>query len=304
MARTPTRYTVEQVRYPSTDGTDVTMFLIHSAATTPGPDTPTMLTGYGGFNVTMNPAYSPVAVSVCDRGGMYAVACIRGGAEEGEDWHQAGMRANKQQGFDDFYAAADWLVAQGLTSRERLAVRGGSNGGLLMGAVVTQRPDLCRAVVCQVPLLDMIRFPRFRIAKLWIPEYGDPDIAEEFAWLYAYSPYHHVVEGTCYPAALITDGRGGQPGRRQPRPQDGGAVAGGHVVRRRAADPVAGRDQGRPRPGQARVEAGRRVHRRAGVRGVAAQRRLNRACQSAARAAFAPQAPWTPPPGWAEADAR
>jgi len=200
----PGRYDVEQVRYPSTDRTDVSMFLIRKAGTAGAA--PTMLTGYGGFNVTMTPAYSPVVVTVCDRGGLYAVACIRGGAEEGEAWHQAGMRANKQQAFDDFFAAGDWLVAQGLTSRERLATRGGSNGGLLMGAVVTQRPDLCRAVVCQVPLLDMIRYPQFRIAKLWIPEYGDPDVPEEFGWLHAYSPYHRVVDGTCYPATLITTG--------------------------------------------------------------------------------------------------
>jgi prolyl oligopeptidase len=116
------------------------------------------------------------------------------------------MREHKQQVFDDFHAAGDWLVAQGLTTRELLAVRGGSNGGLLMGAAITQRPDLCAAVVCAVPLLDMVRFHLFLIAKLWIPEYGDPDVADEFAWLYAYSPYHHVVDGTCYPAVLIETG--------------------------------------------------------------------------------------------------
>jgi prolyl oligopeptidase len=116
------------------------------------------------------------------------------------------MREHKQQVFDDFAAAADWLVATGRTSRERLAIRGGSNGGLLVGAALTQRPDLCAAVHCAVPLLDMVRYHLFRIARLWIPEYGDPDVAEQFAWLYAYSPYHHVVDDTCYPATLVTTG--------------------------------------------------------------------------------------------------
>ncbi|HEY7043778.1 MAG TPA: prolyl oligopeptidase family serine peptidase [Nocardioidaceae bacterium] len=154
----------------------------------------------------MSPAFSPVIASFVEDGGCYAVACIRGGNEEGELWHRAGMREHKQQVFDDFHAAADWLVQQGVTTRTQLAIRGGSNGGLLMGAAITQRPDLCRAVVCAVPLLDMVRYHEFLIARLWIPEYGDPDVAEEFAWLYAYSPYHRVVDGTCYPAVLIETG--------------------------------------------------------------------------------------------------
>ena len=197
-------YVVEQVRYPAGDGTEIPMFLIRSAATTPGPDTPCVLTGYGGFSVTLGPAYSAAVVAVCDDGGLYAVANLRGGAEQGESWHRAGMREHKQRSFDDFIAGADWLVAQGLTSRPRLAIRGGSNGGLLMGAAITQRPDLCRAAQIAVPLLDMLRYHRFLIARLWIPEYGDPERADEFAWLHAYSPYHHVVDGTCYPAVLLT----------------------------------------------------------------------------------------------------
>jgi prolyl oligopeptidase len=199
----PSAYTVEQVRYPSTDGIDISMFLIRGQTTAAGPDCPTILTGYGGFSVTMTPAFSPTAVVWCDDGGLYAVACIRGGLEDGESWHRAGMREHKQQVFDDFHAAGDWLVAQQLTSRRRLAIRGGSNGGLLVGVAATQRPDLCRAVICAVPLLDMVRFPNFLIARLWVPEYGDPDVAAEFGWLYAYSPYHHVVAGTCYPAMLM-----------------------------------------------------------------------------------------------------
>ncbi|MGH9118625.1 MAG: prolyl oligopeptidase family serine peptidase [Acidimicrobiales bacterium] len=195
-------YRVDQVAYPSSDGTEITMFLINGAAEMTSPAT--ILTGYGGFGVTMSPAWSPLIVEHCDAGGVYAVAGIRGGAEEGEAWHKAGMREHKRQVFDDFAAAADWLVDRGHATRDRLAIRGGSNGGLLMGAMVTQRPDLCRVVHCAVPLLDMVRYHLFRIAKLWIPEYGDPDVAEEFAWLHAYSPYHRVTDGVCYPALLVT----------------------------------------------------------------------------------------------------
>jgi prolyl oligopeptidase len=202
----PAAYAVGVDRYPSTDGTEITLFTVRRHDVVPGPATPTLLTGYGGFAVTMSPGYSPAAVAVADDGGVFAVACIRGGAEDGEDWHRAGMRDRKQQVFDDFAAAADWLVAGGRTSRDRLAIRGGSNGGLLVATSLTQRPDLCRAAVCAVPLTDMVRFPRFLIAKLWTPEYGDPAVAEEFAWLWAYSPYHHLVEGTCYPATLVLTG--------------------------------------------------------------------------------------------------
>lgn len=201
-------YVVEQVRYASADGTSVAMFLIRAAATSPDPTTPCVLTGYGGFAVPLGPAYSPAVVAVCDRGGLYAVANIRGGSEEGEAWHRAGMREHKQASFDDFIAAADWLVDQGRTSRPRLAIRGGSNGGLLMGAAITQRPDLCRAAQVAVPLLDMVRYHQFLIARLWIPEYGDPDVPDELAWLWAYSPYHRVVDGTCYPAVLLTAAEG------------------------------------------------------------------------------------------------
>ncbi len=202
----PDDIVVEQVRYPSTDGTEVPMFLVRSAATTPGADTACVLTGYGGFAISMGPAYSPVIAEVCARGGLYAVAGLRGGSEEGEAWHRAGMREHKQNTFDDFLAASDWLVGQGLTSRERLAIRGGSNGGLLMGAAITQRPDVCRAAHIAVPLLDMVRYPQFLLGRLWVPEYGDPDDPEQLRWLLAYSPYHRVVDGTCYPAVLLTSG--------------------------------------------------------------------------------------------------
>jgi prolyl oligopeptidase len=198
--------TVSQVRYPSTDGVAVPMLLVHEAATSVDPRTPTLLTGYGGFNITETPAWSPFLATWCELGGQVAIPGLRGGGEEGEAWHQAGMRANKPQVFADFEAAADWLVEQGRTSRDRLAIRGGSNGGLLVAACMVRRPDLCAAVVCEVPLTDMVRFPLFLIARLWIPEYGDPEVPEELAWLHAYSPYHHVVDGTAYPATLINTG--------------------------------------------------------------------------------------------------
>jgi prolyl oligopeptidase len=202
----PKVFAVKQRSYQSTDGTDVAVFVVRRADDDGSTPRRTILTGYGGFAITMSPAYSPIIASFVEDGGRYAVACIRGGSEEGEEWHRAGMREHKQQVFDDFHAAADWLVESGVTTRSQLAVRGGSNGGLLMGVAITQRPDLCGAVVCAVPLLDMVRYHRFLIARLWIPEYGDPDVAEEFGWLYAYSPYHHVVDGTCYPAVLIETG--------------------------------------------------------------------------------------------------
>lgn len=199
---------VSHVEYPSKDGTPIGLFLIHRTDVTPGADTPTILNGYGGFAIAESPVWSPMIGAWCGAGGQYAIAQLRGGFEHGEEWHQAGWRGNKQNVFDDFAAAGDWLVETGRTSRRTLAIAGGSNGGLLVGATVTQRPDLCAAAWCAVPLLDMIRFPQFLIARLWTHEYGDPDDPEAFAWLYAYSPYHHVVDGTAYPAVLLTTAEG------------------------------------------------------------------------------------------------
>ena len=199
----PAGFRTEQVFYPSADGTRIPMFIVSANTTQPGPGTPTVLSGYGGFAVTSGPAFSPGIVAWCEAGGAYALAGIRGGGEYGEDWHRAGMLDRKQNVFDDFASAADWLVAEGRTSREGLAVRGGSNGGLLVGAALTQRPDLWRAAVCAVPLLDMLRYHRFLIGALWVPEYGDPGDPGDFAALLAYSPYHHVEPGHSYPATLI-----------------------------------------------------------------------------------------------------
>ncbi|MEO6123687.1 MAG: prolyl oligopeptidase family serine peptidase [Ilumatobacteraceae bacterium] len=199
---------VTQVTYPSLDGTPIGLFLIHRADVEPNPDTPTILNGYGGFAISETPLWSPTIAAWCAQGGMYAIAGLRGGLEEGEAWHHAGRRGNKQNVFDDFHAAADWLVATDRTSRAKLAIAGGSNGGLLVGVALTQRPGLCAAVWCAVPLLDMIRFPQFLIARLWTDEYGDPDVEEEFGWLWSYSPYHHVRSGESYPAVLLTTAEG------------------------------------------------------------------------------------------------
>ncbi len=199
----PGGFVTEQVFYASTDGTDVPMFIVRAARTTPSPDTPTVLSGYGGFAIPSTPGYSAGLVAFCEDGGVYAVPGLRGGGEYGEDWHRAGMLDRKQQVFDDFGAAGDWLVGEGRTSRDRLAIRGGSNGGLLVGATITQRPDLCRAALCAVPLLDMLRYHRFLIGALWVPEYGDPDDAHAFATLRTYSPYHAIVDGIPYPATLL-----------------------------------------------------------------------------------------------------
>jgi prolyl oligopeptidase len=201
-------FTVGQERYPSADGTEIGLFTIHRADAPPTRDTPAILTGYGGFAISETPMWSPLIAAWCETGGLVAVAGLRGGYEEGEAWHEAGRRERKQNVFDDFHAAADHLVATGRTSRDRLALRGGSNGGLLMGAALTQRPDLARALHCAVPLLDMVRFPRFLIARLWVDEYGDPDVAEELTWLLDYSPYHSVSPGVCYPAVLLTTAEG------------------------------------------------------------------------------------------------
>jgi prolyl oligopeptidase len=199
---------VSQLHYPSLDGTMVPIFLIHRAGHMPTAGTRAILNGYGGFAIAEKPLWSPTIAAWCATGGLYAIAGLRGGTEYGEEWHRAGARQHKQNVFDDFHAAAEWLVSTGRTSPERLAIAGGSNGGLLVGAALTQRPDLFRAVWCAVPLLDMIRFPRFLIARLWTTEYGDPEIAEEFAWLWAYSPYHRVVDGSAYPAVLFTTAEG------------------------------------------------------------------------------------------------
>ena len=197
------RVHTQQITYRSHDGTEVRMFII-APTSTPEQPLPTILYGYGGFGVSLEPAYSATTLAWVEAGGVYAIANIRGGGEEGEDWHRAGMFGNKQQVFDDFIAAAEWLIAQGWTTSSQLAISGGSNGGLLVGAVMTQRPDLFNAVICSAPLLDMVRYERHGLGATWNVEYGSADVPQEFAWLHAYSPYHRVVPGTAYPATLFT----------------------------------------------------------------------------------------------------
>jgi prolyl oligopeptidase len=196
-------YDVHQEWFNSKDGTRVPMFVVHKKGLQKNGKNPTLLTGYGGFNISLTPTFSRTAYLWMEHGGVYAVANLRGGAEFGEDWHRAGMLDKKQNVFDDMIAAAQHLIAEKYTDKQHLAIQGGSNGGLLMGGMITQRPDLFRAVVCQVPLLDMLHYQDFQIAKLWIPEYGTAENPEQFKWLYAYSPYHHVKSGVEYPAVLF-----------------------------------------------------------------------------------------------------
>jgi prolyl oligopeptidase len=184
----PSAYDVGQVWYTSKDETKIPMFVVSKKGIEKNGTNPTLLTGYGGFNVSLTPAFSRSMYLWMEHGGIYAVANLRGGSEFGEDWHRAGMLDKKQNVFDDFIAASEFLIAQKYTDKDHLAISGGSNGGLLMGAMITQRPELFRAVVCAVPLLDMLRYQNFQIAKLWIPEYGSADDATQFDWLYAYSP--------------------------------------------------------------------------------------------------------------------
>jgi prolyl oligopeptidase len=169
-------------------------------------NTPTILTGYGGFGKSVTPQFSVFATLVVEKGCLFAVANVRGGSELGAQWHLEGKRQKRQNTFDDFIAAAEWLIEAGYTVPEKLAIAGGSNGGLLVGAAMTQRPDLFRAVLCMGPLLDMLGYHRFPMAKSWIDEYGSPDDPKHFRHLYDYSPYHRVREGLKYPAVLLVSG--------------------------------------------------------------------------------------------------
>ncbi|GAA4558110.1 prolyl oligopeptidase family serine peptidase [Planotetraspora kaengkrachanensis] len=191
----------EQVVYRSKDGTEVHMLVVSREGSGPRP---TILYGYGGFGISLTPGFSASTLAWVEAGGVYAIAQLRGGGEEGERWHRAGMLGNKQNVFDDLHAAAEHLIATGVTSADRLAISGGSNGGLLVGAALTQRPDLYAAVVCSAPLLDMIRYEKFGLGATWNVEYGSADVPEEFGWLWGYSPYHRVREGVSYPATLFT----------------------------------------------------------------------------------------------------
>ena len=197
---------VKQVWYASKDGTKVPMFLVYQKGLKLDGNRPVFLTGYGGFNLRQTPGFSSTAAFWAEHGGVYALPNLRGGGEFGEKWHQAGMFGNKQNVFDDFIGAAEWLIKNNYTNPKKLSISGGSNGGLLVGAALTQRPDLYQAVVCAYPLLDMVRYHKFLVARYWTTEYGSSDDAEQFKYIYKYSPYHNVKEGTKYPAVLLITG--------------------------------------------------------------------------------------------------
>lgn len=200
----PLQYETKQVWFPSKDGTRVSMFISHKKGLKLDGTNPTMLYGYGGFNSNLTPNFSAFNYVFMERGGVYAVANLRGGSEYGEEWHRAGMLDRKQNVFDDFIAAAEALIREGYTKPSKLAIRGGSNGGLLTAVVENQRPDLFGAVITQVPVADMLRYHLFTVGRFWIPEYGSSENPDQFRYLYAYSPLHNVKKGTKYPATLIT----------------------------------------------------------------------------------------------------
>jgi prolyl oligopeptidase len=199
----PAPYETRQVRYPSKDGTLVTMFLVRRTDLPPGVRRRVLLSGYGGFNISRTPVFDPGNIPWLDAGGIFAVANLRGGGEYGEEWHRAGMLEKKQNVFDDFIGAAEYLIREGYTTPGRLAIEGGSNGGLLVAAVMLQRPDLFGAVICRVPVADMLRYHLFTVGRFWIPEYGSADDPKQFEYLLRYSPYHTVRSGVGYPPALV-----------------------------------------------------------------------------------------------------
>lgn len=196
-------YLTTQVWYPSRDGTLVSMFLVHRADLPKDGHRLVLLTGYGGFNISLTPAFDPANFVLLEAGGIYAVANLRGGGEYGDEWHQAGMFERKQNVFDDFIAAAEWLAASGYTNPKKIAIEGGSNGGLLTSAVMLQRPELFGAVICRVPVVDMLRYHLFTVGRFWISEYGSADDPGQFQYLLSYSPLHNVREDVTYPPLLI-----------------------------------------------------------------------------------------------------
>jgi prolyl oligopeptidase len=199
----PEAYETRQIWYPSKDGTRVSMFLVQRRNLAPDGHRPVLLSGYGGFNISRTPLFDPLIVSWLDEGGLFALPNLRGGGEYGDAWHQAGMLDRKQNVFDDFIAAAEHLIAGGWTDAPHIAIHGGSNGGLLVGAVMVQRPDLFGAVISRVPVADMLRYHLFTVGRFWIPEYGCADDPLQFPVLFAYSPYHNVRDTVAYPATLV-----------------------------------------------------------------------------------------------------
>ncbi len=259
----PAAFETSQVFAASKDGTKVPVFLVSKKGARRDGTSPALLTGYGGFDIAELPSFSVRNLAFVERGGTFALAILRGGSEYGEDWHRAGMLGNKQKVFDDFVAAGEWLVANKICGPKQLAITGGSNGGLLVGAVLNQRPDLFGAAVPAVGVMDMLRYHRFTIGWAWASEYGSSDDAAAFRWLYAYSPLHNIKEGRHLPADARDDRRPRRPRRPRAfvqvrRDPPGGAGRG-------CADPHPHRDARRPRRRQARVQTDRRDGGRAGV---------------------------------------
>ncbi len=197
---------VTQVWYPSKDGTKIPMFLAHKMGLKLDGNNPVFLTAYGGFNLSMQPNFSAAAAYWTENGGVYALANLRGGGEFGDAWHKAGMKEKKQNVFDDFITAAEWLITNKYTRPDKLAISGGSNGGLLVGAVSLQRPELYGAVLCNIPLLDMVRYHMFKIARYWVPEYGSSEESDQFQFIHKYSPYHNVKADVTYPSTMFISG--------------------------------------------------------------------------------------------------
>jgi prolyl oligopeptidase len=197
-------YVVKQVFYESKDGTKVPMFIAYKDGIKLDGKRPTLLYGYGGFNISLTPSFSITRMAWMELGGVFAMANLRGGGEYGEEWHQAGVKLKKQNVFDDFIAAAEYLIDNKYTNSDRLAIQGGSNGGLLVGAAITQRPELFGAALPAVGVMDMLRFHKFTAGRYWVDDYGSADNPDEFEALHAYSPYHNIKKGTSYPATLVT----------------------------------------------------------------------------------------------------
>ncbi len=256
---------VRQVWYPSKDGTKVSMFIVHRKGIRLDGRNPTLLYGYGGFNISMMPGFRATYFPFFEAGGVLAIPNLRGGGEYGESWHKAGMLEKKQNVFDDFISAAEYLIRTGHTSPDKLAISGGSNGGLLVGAVMTQCPELFRAAICDVPLLDMLRYQRFLMARYWIPEYGSAEDPRQFEYLLKYSPYHHVRSGVKYPAVLL--GAGENDSRVHPcHARKMAAILQANTASVPATSPVllwvdrdAGHGQGKPLSLRLRDETDRRM---------------------------------------------
>jgi prolyl oligopeptidase len=200
----PDEFVEKQVTYKSKDGTEVTMFVVHKKDLDLDGENPTYLYGYGGFNISLTPSFSSSRIILLENGGVFAMPNLRGGGEYGEDWHKAGMLLKKQNVFDDFIAAAEYLIDSNYTSSSKMGIAGGSNGGLLVGACMTQRPDLFAVAFPAVGVLDMLRFHKFTIGYAWVPEYGSSEDPKHFENLLSYSPLHNLVDSTSYPATMIT----------------------------------------------------------------------------------------------------